>query len=70
MRFEALLNEEYAKEFQEVDKGGAGSISVDQVERLLLRIGQCVRRFVLDELVEEVDNNGLVDLSRSAEPLK
>lgn len=64
-RFEAGLHETYEFEFNLLDTCHRGSIDVLQLEQLLRRIGQPVRRFVLKELVQEVDddNEGRVDLS-------
>ncbi|CAK9005871.1 unnamed protein product [Durusdinium trenchii] len=64
-RFEAGLHETYEFEFSQLDTCGEGTIDVLQLEQLLRRIGQPVRRFVLRELVMEVgtDGAGLVDLS-------
>lgn len=64
-RFEAGLHETYEFEFNLLDTGHRGTIDVLQLEQLLRRIGQPVRRFVLKELVQEVDddNEGRVDLS-------
>mmetsp|Transcript_9365 Transcript_9365/g.22467 ORF Transcript_9365/g.22467 Transcript_9365/m.22467 type:complete len:835 (-) Transcript_9365:60-2564(-) len=61
-RYETALHETYELEFSQLDTR-AGTIDAAELDRLLCRIGQPVRRFVLDELVHEVapDGGGRVD---------
>ncbi|CAE7204011.1 unnamed protein product [Symbiodinium microadriaticum] len=55
-RFDRGLRGTYKMEFGQLCN--AGTIDAGQLEHLLNRIGQPVRRFVLDELVNEVNGDG------------
>ncbi|CAE7200644.1 CALML5 [Symbiodinium sp. CCMP2456] len=57
-RFDCGLHGTYKMEFGQLDPCSAGTIDAGQLEHLLKRIGQPVRRFVLDELVSEVNGDG------------
>jgi len=54
-RFDCGLHGTYKMEFGQLDPCSDGTIDAGQLEQLLIRIGQPVRRFVLDELVNEVN---------------
>ena len=64
VRFEGGLHETYEFEFNQLDTCGRGTIDVLQLEKLLRRIGQPVRRFVLKELVQEVNDDETDETSR------